>query len=154
VLDVAISSRAFSSGFDIKTPVGIFSAEKVWLSPTGEIRILNSSAVQIARLETESFFSSDYNIIITGGGFYQFGRDGDSGKAWICQGEGKLFRVSQNKGYQFLISDEAQKIAECSRSRFLNDYEVRVFNEADLKVVTCIFIALSLLEYRSSDVPD
>ena len=153
MLDVAISSRAFTSGFDIKTPVGIFSAEKVRLSPTGEIRILDSSASQIARIEAESFFSSVYNIIITGGGFYQFGRDGDSSQAWVCKGEGKLFRVSLNKGWKFFISEEAQEIAECSRSRFFNDYEVRVFNDADLKVVMCIFIALSQLEYQSSDIP-
>lgn len=107
--DVAISSRAFCSGFDIKTPVEIFSAEKVRLSPTGEIRILNSSASQIARLETESFFSS---VIITGGGFYQFARGEGLSQTWVCKGEGKLFRVLEKNSRSFLISQEAQEIAE------------------------------------------
>jgi len=154
LLDVAISSRAFSSGFDIRTPVETYSAKKVPLSPTSETRILNASGSQIARLELENFFSSVYNVVITGGGFHQFGRDGGSSQTWACKGEGKLFRVSQKNSRRFLISEEAHEIAECSRSRFFNDYEVRVFNDADLKVVMCIFIALSLLEYQSTDIPD
>lgn len=154
MLDVAISSRVFFSGFDIKTPVGIFSAKKVPLSPTGEIRILDASASQIARLELESFFSSVYSVIITGGGFYQFGRDGSSSRIWTCKGEGKLFRVSEESNRRFLISEDAQEIAECSKSRFSNDYEVKVFNDADLKLVICVFIVLSLLEHQSAGIPD
>lgn len=154
MLDLAISSRVFSSGFDIKTPMGVFSAKKVPLSPTGEIRILNPSASQIARLEVESLFSSVYNVIISGGGFYQFARDRSSSRTWTCKGGGKLFRVSEKSSRRFLLSDETREIAEGSKSHFLNEYEVRVFNDADLKFVICVFIALSLLEHQSTDMPD
>jgi hypothetical protein len=154
VLDVTISSRAFPSGFDIKTTEGVFSAKKVPLSPTGEIRVLNASANQIARLERDGFFSSVYNVIITGGGFYRFGRDASSSQTWTCKGEGKLFSVSEKKGRKFLLSEEAQEIAECSKSRFSNRYEVRVFNDADFKLVMCVFMALSLLEHQSEGIPD
>jgi hypothetical protein len=94
VLELAISSRAFSSGFDIKTPRGLFSAKRVPLSPTGEIQILIPSDSQIARLERESFFSSVYNVILSGGGFYQFARDKTSSRTWTCRGEGKRAAVS------------------------------------------------------------
>jgi uncharacterized protein YxjI len=144
----------FSSGFEIKTPVGIFSVKKVRLSPTGEIRILDASANQIARLELEGIFSSVYNIIINGGGFYQIGRDGNSSRTWICKGEGKLFRISEKSNRRFFVTEEAHEIAECSKSRFSNDYEVKVFNDADLKSVMCAFIALNLLEHQSTGVPD
>jgi hypothetical protein len=154
VLDLAISSRVFSSGFDIKTPLGIFSANKVPLSLTSEIRILNASASQIARLEVESFFSSVYNILISGGGFYQFARDRSASRTWTCKGEGKLFRVSEKSSRRFLLSEEAQEFAECSKSRFFNDYEIRVYNDADLKLVMCVFIALSMLEHQSTGIPD
>ena len=154
MLDVVISSRVFSSGFDIKTPLGIFSAKKVPLSPTGEIRILNGSASQIARVEVESFFSSVYNVIITGGGFYQFARDGNSRRTWTCKGEGKLFRVSERGNRKFLVSEEAQEVAECLKSRFFGDYRVRVFNEADLKLMMCVFIALNRLEHQSTGIAD
>jgi len=150
LLEIAISSRAFSSGFEIKTPAGIFSTKRV----TGEILILNASAFQIARLELESFFSSTYNVIITGGGFYQFRRDWTLSRTWTCKGEGKLFSILEKKGRKFFISEHAQEIAECSKSRFSNDYEVKVFNDADLKLVMCIFIALSLLEHQSEGIPD
>jgi hypothetical protein len=148
VLDLAISSR------EIKTPLGIFSAKRVPLSPIGEILILNSSDGQIARLERESFFSNVYNVIISGGGFYQFARDKTSSRTWTCKGEGKLFRVSEVSSRKFLFSEDARQVAECSKSRFLNDYEIRVFNDADLKLVICVFIALSVLEHQSSGIPD
>jgi hypothetical protein len=153
LLDISISSREFSSGFDIKAPVGVFSARRVPLSLSGETRILDASANQIARLEFESFFSGVYNVIITGGGFYQFGRDRSSIRTWTCKGEGKLFRVSERSNRRFLLSEENQEIAECSKSRFFNDYEVRVFNDADLKLAMCVFIALSLLEHQSTVIP-
>jgi hypothetical protein len=55
VLNVRISSRVFSRGFDIGTPVESLSARSVPLSPPGEILISNPSGNQIARLELESF---------------------------------------------------------------------------------------------------
>jgi hypothetical protein len=144
----------FSSGFDIETTLGVFSAKKIPLSPTGEIRILDASANQIARLEVENFFSSVHNVIITGGGFYQLGRDGNSSRTWTCKGEGRLLRVSERSNRRFLLSDEAQEIAECSKSRFFTDYKGRVFNDADLKLAMCVFIALSLLEHQTTGIPD
>ena len=153
VLDVAISSRAFSSGFEIKTSVGIFSARKIPLSPTAEVRIINAEGSQVARLEVASLFSSIYNVIITGGGFYQFGRDGSSSRSWTCKGEAKLFRISEQSSRRFLVVEEALEIAECSKSRFFNDYKIRVFNDADLKLMMCVFIALSLLEHQSTYIP-
>ena len=152
MLDVAISSRAFSSGFEIRTPAGIFSARKVPLSPTGEIRIVDAAGSQVARLEAASLFSCTYNIIVTGGGFYQFGR-GSSSRSWTCKGEEKLFSIAEQSDRKFLVTEESREIAECSKSRFFNDYEAKVFNDADLKLVMCVFIALSLLEHQSTYTP-
>lgn len=153
MLDITISSRVFSSGFEIRTSAGIFSARKVPLSPTGEVRILNAEGSQVARLEVASFFGSIYNLIITGGGFYQFGRDPGSSRSWTCKGEENLFRISAQSSLRFLVAEGAQEVAECSKSRFFNDYEVRVFNDADLKLIVCVFIALSLLEHQSTYIP-
>jgi len=154
VLDFSISSRAFKSGFEIKTPIGNFSANKVRLSPTGEFHIIDDSGNQIARLETEGFFSSVYNIIITGGGGYQFGRSADSSHQWACKGEGKLYRISEKEKRRFELSAETP-IAECSKAPMFNDYQIRVFNDVDLKLAICVFIALSLLEYQSdAGIPD
>lgn len=153
MLDIKISSRVFSSGFEIRTSAGIFSARKVPFSPTGEVRILSAEGNQVARLEAASLLSSIYNVIITGGGFYQFGREGSSSRSWTCKGEDKLFRISEQIGRRFLVAEEAQEIAECSKSRFFNDYEVRVFKDGDLRLMMCIFIALSLLEHQSTYIP-
>jgi hypothetical protein len=153
VLGFTISSRIFSSGFEIRTSAGIFSARRVPLSPTGQVRILDAEGSQVARLEAANLSSSIYNVIITGGGFYQFGRDGSSSQSWICMGEEKLFRISAQSTRRFLVAEGAQEIAECSKSRFFNDYEVRVFNDADLKLIVCVFIALSLLEHQSTHIP-
>ena len=147
MLNATITSRAFSSGFDIRTPVGIYSTKKVPLSPTGEIRILDASDNQVARLQVESFLSSVYTIIITGGAFYRFGRDGS--ETWICEGKGRLFRISETGKYRFLVVEGTQHIAECKKSRWFNDYEVDLFSHPDLKLMLCVFIALSQLEYQS-----
>jgi hypothetical protein len=145
VLNATITSRAFSSGFDIRTPIGIYSAKKVPLS--SEIRLLDASDNQAARLQVESFLSSVYTIIITGGGFYRFGRDGS--ETWICEGEGRLFRISETGKHRFLVIEGAQQIAECKKSRWFNDYEVDLFSHPDLKLMLCVFVALSELEYQS-----
>jgi len=154
VLDLSISSRAFTSGFDVKTPLGNYSANKVRLSPTGEFRILDDSGNQIARLEKEGFFSSAYNIIITGGGGYQFERNADSNHEWACKGEGKLYRISEKEKRRFELSAETP-IAECSKSRMFNDYQISLFDDVHLKLAICVFITLSLLEYQSDEgIPD
>ena len=153
MLGIRISSRVFSKGFDINTPVGSFSAKWVPHLPTEEILILNHSGNQVARLGLESFLSGTYNIIITGGGFYQFGRDDNSGRAWICKGEGKLLRISERKRRRFFISDGTEEIADCSKAWYTNDYAIRIINDTDLKLVVCIFIALNVCEHETPLTP-
>jgi len=153
VLNVRISSRVFSRGFEIGTPVESLSARRVPLSPPGEILISNPSGNQIARLELESFLSSVYNIIISGGGFYQFGHDDKSRRTWTCKGEGKLFCIEERGKRSFVVSDGDEEIADCSKDWLANDYAIRVFNDADLKLVVCIFIALSVSEHEPSFTP-
>ncbi len=151
--NVGIRSRAFSRGFDISTPVESFSAKRVPLSPTAEILVSDNSGNQIARLELDSFLSSVYNIIIPGGGFYQFGRDNKSRRTWTCKGEGKLLRISERSRRRFFISDGAEEIADCSKAWFTNDYAIRVFNDADLRLVVCIIITLSVCEHEAPFIP-
>jgi hypothetical protein len=153
VLNVRICSRVFSRGFDIGTPVESLFARRVPLSPTGEILISNPSGNQIARLELESFLSSVYNIIISGGGFYQFGRDDKSRRTWTCKGEEKLLRISERNKRRYFISDGAEEIADGSKAWLANDYAIRVRKDADLKLVVCIFIALSVCEDETSFTP-
>jgi uncharacterized protein YxjI len=153
MLSVRINSRLFSSGFDISTPLENYSAKKVSLFPTGEILISNSSEKQIARVGRKSFLSDVYNIIITGGGFYQFDRDNLTRKTWTCKGEGKLLCISERSRRRFLISEEDQVVAECSKAWFTSDYAIKVFNDAEWKLVVCIFIALSVREHDSGDIP-
>jgi uncharacterized protein YxjI len=150
VLNLRISSPPFSRGFDIDTPVECLSARRVPLSSTGEILISNPSENQIARLERESFLSSIYNIIISGGGFYRFSRDDKSRRTWICKGEERLLLTSEHRNRRFFISDGADEIADCSKDWLVNDYAIRIFNDADLKLVVCIFIALSVCEHETS----
>ena len=143
----------FSSGFDITTPAEVLSAKKS-LSSSGEMHIFNASGTQIARLgqEQESFFRTVYNIIISGGGFYQFGREKGSSRIWFCRGEERLYQVSEGSRRRFEIADETEKIAEYSKALFANDYAVTVINEVELKLVICIVIALSLSEHQWTDI--
>jgi hypothetical protein len=150
LLRVRMSSRAFPSGFEIATPLGNFSAREQFLSPLSEILIANSSGVGIARLRAESFLSSVCDIIISGGGFYQFGRDRKVAKSWVCKGEGRLLRLIEGKKRTFhLATDEAQAVAECVKDRFSNNYTVDICDQEDLKLVICIFIALSRSEHQN-----
>ena len=153
MLKVRISSRVFSRGLNIGTPLESLSARRVPLSPTGEILIADPSGNQIARMELESFLSSNYNIIISGGGFYQFGRDNKSRRTWTCKGEERLLHISERTKRRFFISDGTDEIADCSKAWLANEYAIRVFNDADLKLVVCIFIALSVYEHETSFTP-
>jgi hypothetical protein len=154
VLSIEVISRVFLRGFEISTPLGCFSTKRVPDLPTEQILILDPSGNQAARLGLESstcrglgsFFSGVYNIIIIGGGFYQFGRDDKSRRAWICKGEDKLFRISERNSRKFLISDGTEGIADFSKARYASDYAVRVLNDADWKLVICIVIALDECE--------
>ncbi len=151
MLHLLISSRLFSSGFDISTPHGAFSTNKRFLSD--ECLIFDPSGNQIARVGPGSFVSSVYNIIITGGGFYEFGREKKGRRTWICKGEGKLFSMSEQSKRRFTLSDGTQQIAECKRAWWTGDYAINVLNDADLKLVVCIYIALSLSEHVVSGGP-
>ena len=153
MLNVRISSRVFPRGFDISTPIESFSAKRIPLSLTGEILISNLSGNQIARLELESYIHKVYNIIITGDGFYQFNRDNKSKRTWTCKGEGKLLYISERRWRKFSISDGAQDIAACSKAWYANDYTIRVFNDEDMKLVICIFVALSVCEHQTTSAP-
>ena len=150
---IRISSRVFSNGFEITTPAEILSAKKSH-SSFREMHIFNASGTQIARLgqEQESFFRTVYNIIISGGGFYQFGRDKSSSRIWSCRGDGKLYQVSEGSRRRFDIVNETEKVAEYSKALFANDYAITVINEAETKLVICIVIALSLSEHQWTDI--
>jgi len=152
LLNVQISSQVFSSGYDISTSVGGFSIKRVPLS--SEILVFDHSENQIARLGAESTFSMSYYIIITGGGYYQFGRDVKARRTWTCKGEGRLLRLSERIRRRFLISDGSQDIAEGTKAWYTRDFAIKVSNDTDLKLVVCIFIALSVSEYESSPMPD
>ena len=148
-VNIRISSYALSKGFDIATPVENLCAKS---SPLGEMHVLNASGKQIARLGIESsssfFGSSVYYIIISGGGYYQFCRDKHSKRTWNCTGEGRSLQISERTSRRFEIAEETQRIAECSKARLINDYAIVVVNETELKLVICIFIALSVSEHQ------
>jgi hypothetical protein len=114
--------------------------------------IFNALGTQIARLEPESFFSNAYNITISGGGFYQFGRDKDGRRTWACKGEGRLLQVSEHRRCRFEITEANQRIAKCSKDRFGNDYAI-LADDPELKLVICIILALSESEHQSADIP-
>jgi uncharacterized protein YxjI len=154
-MNIRINSRAFSNGFDISTPAETLTTDN---SSFGELLIHNSVGTQIARVVQASLFSSENNIIISGGGGYQFRRHGTFTPNWKCEGEGRMLEIREIVGrwfsarYRFAISDGAQAIAEFSRTLFSNRYEVNLLEEGDLKLVICMVIALSMSE-RSSDIP-
>jgi uncharacterized protein YxjI len=139
----------FSNGFDITTPVENLSTKR---SPFGETLVLNASGTQIARVAKESLVSGAYNIIIAGGGFYQFDRDKESRRTWACKGEGRLLHLSEDSRRKFEIADGNQRIAECWKE-WGGNYSITLLDETELKLVICIVLALSLREDQSSDPP-
>lgn len=145
--NVDIISRVFPRAFEVNTLLGIFSAKRVPEFPTEEIHVFDPAGNQVARLGLESNLSSVYNIIVTGGGFYQFGRDRNSGRNWICKGVGRLLCLTERSWRKFIISDGADQIAEFSKHLLTNDYAAKIFNDADLKLVICIVLALNESEY-------
>ena len=149
-MEIRISSHIFSNRFDITTPEQNLFTKR---SAFGEMLVLNASETQIARLEKDSVFSGTYNIIISGGGFYQFDRDNDSNRTWVCKGEGRLLHLSEHSGRRFEITDESQRIAECSKDWGGNDFAIALLNEGEMKLVICIVLALTLSEYQSADSP-
>jgi hypothetical protein len=150
-MNIQISKRAFTRGFDIVTPMGTFATKG---GDFGETLVCNPSGAQVARLGLESRLSRKYNIIITGGGFYQFGRDKSRKRAWVCSGEGRSFRVSEGKKRTFDITEDTRTVAKCSKALFSNDYATTVDDESELKLVICIFLALSLSEHQSDAAVD
>jgi uncharacterized protein YxjI len=148
-VNVQISSRFFSNGYDVNTPSGNFSAA---LSPFGEMLISNVSGTQIARITNVSLLSNAYDIIISGGGLYQFNRDRNSRRCWICTGEGRVLQLSRGKGQQFTITEGTETIAEGAKAWFSGNYAVNVLKEADFKLVICIFLALRMSTDQSSDL--
>ena len=152
MLTATLGSRAFSSAIEIRTASGTFKAENVSLSPfSSETRVLDSSGYQVARMQAESYLSSVWTIVITGGGFYQLKDRPDSSRRWfrgwnrgnwICTGEGRTLHISQEDSRTFIVSDDTGEIASCSKSGYLEDYTLAVHNDSDLKLMICIFVWL------------
>jgi hypothetical protein len=155
-MDIRIGSRAFSNGFDITTPAETFTAKE---SPLEGILLYNPVGTQIARVAARSFFGSEWNIVISGGGGYQFCRESFFATNLICKGEGRTIGIHIENvhwfgnAHRFEISEGVQTIAECSRAAFSNDYDVSLVEESDFKLVVCIVLALTMSEQSSSPVP-
>jgi hypothetical protein len=101
---------------------------------------------QIARIGSGGIASGNYYIIISGGGYYLVGRDKDAKRTWTCKGEGRFLSISEGSKRRFSISDGDQGIAEAKKAWLTEDYAIGIFDDADFKLVVCIFIALSLRE--------
>ena len=156
MLTATVTSRAFSSGLEIRTPEATFKTKDVSLSPlSSETRILDSLDNQVARVQAEGFLSDTTDIIITGAGFYQFGSDlkastGWNHENWICKGEGRTLNISQQNSRSFIVCDDSGEIATCLKPSILNDYTITVRHDSDLKLTICIFVAL----FRSQQSSD
>lgn len=156
MLTATIGSRAFSTGFVIRTNSGIFKTEDVSPAPfSSETHLLDPSGNQIARMQAESLMSDVCNIIITGGGFYQFARDPASSRGWnrenwVCKGEGRILLISQKNSRDFIVSDEKGEIATYSKAGILDDYTMTFNSDSDLKLLICISVQL-IRSQQSSD---
>jgi hypothetical protein len=155
-MNVRISSRAFSNGFEIVTPTETLTTDN---SSYGELLIFNSVGTQLARVVTPSFFSSENNIIISGGGGYQLVRHSAVSSNWTCNGEGRTLELQLNKAHWFsattryAISEGGKTIAECSTTAFSDDYKLSLIDESDFKLVVCIVIAVAISERSSGPMP-
>jgi uncharacterized protein YxjI len=152
VLNIEISSRVISSGFDIRTPSGEFSAKSSSDFLADEMMIFDPNGNQIARIGAEGFASRNHFIIISGGGYYLFGRDKTAKRTWTCKGEGRLLNLSEGSKGSFSVSDGDQEIAEAKKAWLTGDYAIRVCNDADFRIVLCIFITLSIREHQGAGI--
>ena len=157
MLTATIGSRAFSTGFEIRTDAGIFKTEDVSPAPfSSETHLLDPSGNQIARMSAESLLSDVSNIIITGGGLYQFAPDPASTRRWsrenwTCTGEGRILLISQKNRRLFIISENEGEIATCSKTGYLDDYTLTIQNDSDLKLLICIAVLMAR-SAQSSDI--
>jgi len=152
VLNVEINSRVISSGFDIRTPFGAFSAKTPFLAPTSETLVFDQQENQIARIGLESFASGNHSIVISGGGYYSFGRNEKAKRTWTCKGERRLLSISEGSKGRFSISDRDQEIAEAKKAWLTGDFAISVLKDADFRLVVCILIALCVQEDQGAGV--
>jgi len=156
MLTATIGPRPFSTGFQIRIDSGTFKTEDVSPRPFfSETHLLDSSGNQIARMWAESLTSNISNIIITGGGFYQFAPDpasspGWNRESWTCKGEGRSLLIAQNNRRLFIVSEEETEIATSSKTGYLDDYTITVQRDSDLKLLICISVLL-IRSQQSSD---
>lgn len=147
-VNIKITSRAFSDGFDIATSSETFGVAQ---SPSEEYLITNAHGTQIARIAKDSFHGSVYNIIISGGELYQIVKDKRVKRLWTCSGGGRTIQLREEKSRHFVVEAESRKIAQCSKEWLTSDYSITLLDTADFKLVVGIFLALSLSQNRGSD---
>src|SRR5260370_6553943 len=92
-VDITIKQRLSSNVYEIIALGENYNAKKIPLSPTGEIQLINSYGSHISRIKLASLLSSTYNIIVNGGGFYQFGRNREIKHGLVCKGEQEIFQI-------------------------------------------------------------
>jgi uncharacterized protein YxjI len=144
-VNIHFQSHAFSNGFDIATPSETLRAAA---SPFGEMLISNAAGTQIARVAKESLLGSVYDIVISGGELYQFEHAG--WRHWTCTGGGRTFQLREENLHRFVLEAESKSIAEGSKEWLTGNYTVTLLEDADFKVVVCIFMALSMIMDRGA----
>jgi uncharacterized protein YxjI len=151
MLEIAITSHAFSSGFDIETPLGSYSAKRKLLSAKSETSIQDAARSPVARIEKESFLSNVTNVFIAGGPQYQLSRQGFFGCNWTCAGEGRTLQITSRSSRNFQVMEHNTVVAECKRDWFSGHSSIRVEKDSDFKLMMCLSLFMVIEQADSAD---
>ena len=150
-MDVTINERAasFSTEYDISTPDRDLYARKEMFTLLNKIELQTKGGDTLARLQGQfSVLRSKYEFDLVGGGDYHFECVDLWKGIYECRCGDDLLTLYQHKGLNHSIFKNERQIAAYSKNRVSfgkgNKYEIRMDTDANLTLILCMVLALSV----------
>lgn len=150
-MDVTIKERAasFCTEYDISTPDRALYAREEMFTLLNKIELQTKGGDTLARLQGQfSVLRSKYEFDLMGGMVYDFECVDRWKSIYECRCGDDLLTLYQHKGLNHSIFKNERQIAAYSKNRVSfgkgNTYEIRMDVDANLKLIVCMVLALSV----------
>ena len=137
--------------YDIAAPGQSLYAKKQFLSLFSKVELKDASERVIARLQGQfSILRNKYECDLTDGRVFRFECTDRLRNVYECRSGDDVYALYEHRGLSRSIFRNEQQIGAYSKSRVTfgkgHRYEIRMDNDADLTVVVCMVLALSVGE--------
>ena len=152
-MDVTIQERSMSlfTEYDIEAPGTSLYAKKQFFSLLSKVELQSSTGQTVARLQGQlSVLRNRYEFDLNDGRVFHFECTDRLRSVYECKGGEDVYTLYEHRGLDRSIFRNNVQIAAYTKSRISlgkgHRYDIRMDSDADLTVIACMVLALSVAE--------